>query len=116
MHNPDFYEQRFEEAIDIEHSSTNKLDQTVPSDTAKVCGQQEKPLGKNTQNAALRRQFVLYYLKDNALIRNAELCEGLGVSPPTVNRIPWELREDGTLERVRDGKFWAYRLAVNENH
>lgn len=25
MHNSDFYEQRFEEAIDIELSSTNKL-------------------------------------------------------------------------------------------
>ena len=116
MHNPDFYEQRFEEAIDIEHSSTNKLDQTVPSDTAKACGQQEKPLGKNAQKAALRRQFVLDHLKDNALIRNADLCEGLGVSPATANRILRDLSEDGTLERVRDGKFWAYRLAVNDNH
>ena len=73
-------------------------------------GVKEKPLGKNAQNAALRRQFVLDYLKDNALIRNADLCEGLGVSPATANRILRDLNEDGTLERVRDGKFWAYRL------
>ena len=73
-------------------------------------GQKEKPLGKNAQNAALRRQFVLDHLKDNTLIRNADLCEGLGVSPATANRVLRDLSEDGTLERVRDGKFWAYRL------
>ena len=50
------------------------------------------------------------YLKGNTLIRNADLCKGLGVSPATANRILRELSEDGTLERVRDGKFWAYRL------
>ncbi len=44
------------------------------------------------------------------MIRNADLCEGLGVSSATANRILRELSEDGTLERVRDGKFWAYRL------
>ena len=73
-------------------------------------GVKEKPLGKNAQNAAYRRQFVLDYLKENKLIRNADLCEGLGVSPATANRILRNLNEDGTLERVRDGKFWAYRL------
>ena len=69
-----------------------------------------KPLGKNAQNAAYQRQFVLDYLGGKPLIRNADLCEGLGVSPATANRILWELNKDGTLERVRDGKFWAYRL------
>ena len=79
-------------------------------------GVKEKPLGKNAQNADLRRQFVLDHFAGHALIRNADLCEGLGVSPATANRILRDLSEDGTLERVRDGKFWAYRLAVNENH
>ena len=73
-------------------------------------GQKEKPLGKNAQNAAYRRQFVLDHLGEKPLIRNADLCEGLGVSPATANRILRDLNEDGTLERVRDGKFWAYRL------
>lgn len=72
-------------------------------------GAKEKPLGKNAQNAILRRQFVLDYLAENSLIRNADLCEGLGVSPATANRILRELSENGTLERVRIGKFWAYR-------
>ena len=70
----------------------------------------EKPLGKNAQNTVLRRQFVLDHFKGNKVIRNSDLCEGLGVSPATANRILRELSEDGTLERVRDGKFWAYEL------
>ena len=73
-------------------------------------GQKEKPLGKNAQNAAYRRQFVLDYLRGKPLIRNADLCEGLGVSPATANRILRELSEDGTVDRVRDEKAWGYRL------
>ena len=61
--------------------------------------------------SVLRRQFVLDHLAEYPLIRNADLCDGLGISPATANRILRELNEDGTLERVRDGKFWAYRLA-----
>ena len=72
-------------------------------------GAKEKPLGKNAQNAALRRRFVLDFFKENTLIRNADLCEGLGVSPATANRFLRELSEDGILERVRNGKFWVYR-------
>ncbi len=73
-------------------------------------GQKEKPLGKNAQNAALRRQFVMDHLAEHNLIHNADLCEGLDLSSATANRFLRELSEDGTLERVRDGKFWAYRL------
>ena len=73
-------------------------------------GFKDKPLGKNAQNAALRRRFVEEFLSAHPLIHNGDLCDGLGVSPATANRILRELCEDGTLERVRDGKFWAYRL------
>ena len=113
MHNSGFYEQIVNEAIDIELASMNKPRRIASSDTAKACGQQEKPLGKTPQNAALRRQFVQFvldYLGGKPLIRNADLCKGFGVSPATANRILRERNEDGTLERVRDGKFWAYRL------
>ncbi len=75
-----------------------------------AAGQKEKPLGRNAQNAALRRQFIRDHFRENRLIRNADLCEGLGVSPATANRILRQLSEDGTLERVRDGRLWAYRL------
>ena len=58
----------------------------------------------------MRRQFVLDHLRERPLIRNSDLRDGLAVSSATANRILRELSEDGILERVRDGKFWAYRL------
>ena len=72
-------------------------------------GVPEKPLGKNAKNAAYRRQFAADFLAENPVIRNADLCNGLGVSPATANRILREMCENGTLERVRDGKLWVYR-------
>lgn len=72
-------------------------------------GIRDKPLGKNAQNAALRKRFVEEFLSEHPLIHNGDLCDGLGVSPATANRILRELCEDGTLERVRDGKVWGYR-------
>ena len=71
----------------------------------------ENPRGKNAQNAAARRAFVLDYLAEHSLVRNADICSGLGVSSATANRILRELTEDGILERVRDSKTWAYRAA-----
>ena len=66
---------------------------------------------KIARNAALRRKFVLDYLGEHSLIRNADICTALGVSSATANRILRDMSEDGTLIRVRDGKYWAYRLA-----
>lgn len=70
----------------------------------------EKPLGKNAMNTVRRRQFVMDFLAENPVIRNADVCAGLGVSPATANRILRELSEDGILKRVREGRLWAYRL------
>ena len=50
-----------------------------------------------------------HVLEKHPLIRNADLCDGLGVSPATANRILRDLTEDGMIRRVRDGKFWAYQ-------
>lgn len=83
----------------------------VRSALTEASGIKEKPLGKNAQNAAFRRQFVLDHLAKYPLIRNADLCREIGVSSATANRILRGLSADGTIERVRDGKFWAYRLA-----
>lgn len=73
-------------------------------------GVKEKPIGKNAQNAILRRQFVLDYLAGHEYIMNADVCEGLGVASATANRLLVDLWHDGTLERVRQGKYWAYQL------
>ncbi len=69
----------------------------------------EKSSGKSAQQYALRRHFVLDHLSANAIIRNSDLCEGLGVSSATANRVLRDMVEEGTLERVRDGKSWGYR-------
>ena len=69
----------------------------------------EKPLGKNAQNAKVRREFVLDFLSEHPSIRNADVCTGLSVATATANRILTELCDDGTIERVREGRYWAYR-------
>ena len=73
-------------------------------------GGRNETFGNNARKTAIRRQFVSDYLASHSLIRNADLCEGLCISPATANRILREMSKDGTLERVRDGKFWAYRI------
>ena len=89
------------QAIHIALSSMKNLSQIASNDYAEACVQQEKLLGKNAQDAAYRRQFVMDYFGEEPLIRNAGLYEGLDVSPATANRILRELNEDGTLKRVR---------------
>ncbi len=78
---------------------------------SEASGTRGKPLGKNAQNAILRRRYVLDYLAEHPYIMNADVCEGLSVASATANRILTELWHDGTLERVRVGKYWAYQLA-----
>ena len=46
---------------------------------------------------------------------NADVCEGLGVASATANRILTDLWHDGTLKRVRQGKYWAYQTADQAN-
>lgn len=75
-----------------------------------VSGTKEKPLGKNAQNAILRKQFIRDYLEEHDYIMNADVCNGLGVSHATANRILTELCQENTLKRVRIGKHWAYQL------
>lgn len=70
----------------------------------------EKTLGKSAQNAILRKQFIRDYLEEHDYIMNVDVCNGLGVSSATANRILTDLQKDGTIERVRKGKYWAYQL------
>ena len=70
--------------------------------------EKDKPLGKNAQNALLRHRFVMDYLSAHEYIRNADVCEELGVSSATANRLLTELCRDNTLRRERIGKLWVY--------
>jgi Fic family protein len=82
----------------------------IKSALLEASGTKSRPLSRSEQNAAMRRQFILEHFKERPLIRNSDLCDGLAVSSATANRILRDLSEDGILERVRDGKSWAYRL------
>jgi len=72
-------------------------------------GQPDPSLGKTAQTRASRRRFVADYLAAHDSIRNSEVCEHLGISPATANRLLTELRNEGILERVHEGKVWVYR-------
>lgn len=76
-----------------------------------VSAEKEKPLGRNAQNASLRRQFILNYLAEHEYIMNSDVCRGLGVASATAGRVLAELWHDGTLNRVRQGRYWGYRIA-----
>ena len=78
---------------------------------SEASGIKEKPLGKNAQNAILRQHFIRNYLLEHSYIMNADVCEGIGVSSATANRILVDLWHDGILERIRQGKYWAYKLS-----
>ena len=83
----------------------------IKSALAEASGIKEKPSGRNAQNADLRRRFILEYLAEHPFVMNSDVCSGLGVAPATANRILAGLWHEGTLERVREGRYWAYRLS-----
>ena len=85
----------------------------VKTALSEASGATGKAPGKNAQKADLRRRFVTDRLAVHPLLQNADLCDGLGVSPATANRILRDFVKDGTLERVRNGKVSAYRLRKN---
>ena len=65
---------------------------------------------ENTAPEERRWKMVQDYLRKNASVRNADICEMLGVSPATANRLLRGWSESGKLERYRDGRTWAYKL------
>ena len=48
------------------------------------------------------------YLKKEKIIHNSDVQQLLEVSSATANRILVSLVKEGKLERVRDGRYWAY--------
>ena len=49
------------------------------------------------------------YLKKEKIIHNSDVQQLLEVSSATANRILVSLVKEGKLERVRDGRYWAYQ-------
>ena len=78
-------------------------------------GVKEKPLGKNAQNMILRRQYVMEYLKTHDYIQNSDVCDGLNVASATATRLLSGMCSEGLLDKVREGKYWVYKLAETSN-
>ena len=112
--------ERQQEYYDAINASNNAAESTVfiefmlsaiKAALQEASGTKEKPLGKTAQNKILRHDFVIDFLAEHEYIMNADVCEGLGVASATANRILADLWKDGTLKRVRHGKYWAYQLS-----
>ncbi len=58
------------------------------------------------------REIIMYMVAKPGVTQK-ELCEGLALSPPTVNYYISKLQELGLVQSMRDGKFVKYRFVGN---
>ncbi|WP_297070806.1 winged helix-turn-helix transcriptional regulator [Thermococcus sp.] len=56
---------------------------------------------------------IIMYMIAKPGVTQKELCEELGLSPPTVNYYIGKLQELGLVQSMRDGKFVKYQFAGN---
>lgn len=67
--------------------------------------------GEMMDDAANHRWNVVRdHLSRHTMIQNADVCQLLGVSSATANRLLRGWMQDGRLERCRNGKVWAYQF------
>lgn len=60
----------------------------------------------------LRWYKIERFLKRNDTIANADVRQMFHVSSATANRILSRLTEEGKLQKIRNGKSWAYNLGI----
>ena len=65
---------------------------------------------KFQKNVPDKRRSITDFLSDHGKVRNSDVVKLLGVSPATANRLLVGMMNDGILVRIRDGKYWAYRI------
>lgn len=82
------------------------LEEAVVGQPAAVSAAQEKD--------AIRWATIKNFLQANTIVRNADVQNLLQVSPATANRILTELTREGKLVRIRNGRYWAYKLPDQE--
>lgn len=66
--------------------------------------------GKVYNKSDERFAIILEYLQKNAVIKNSDVRDLLGVSSATANRILAGLTADGKLNKIHMGRFWCYEL------
>ncbi len=70
----------------------------------------DEPMDENLIQKEKRWEYIRSYLQKNGSVRNAEICQVLGLSSSTANRLLRTWVYEKKLERYRDGRTWAYRL------
>ncbi len=70
----------------------------------------DETMDENLTKKEKRWEYIRSYLQKNGSVRNAEICQVLGLSSSTANRLLRTWVDEKKLERYRDGRTWAYRL------
>lgn len=83
----------------------------IKSSITEALNVSDEMIDENQSTEEKRWNAVFTYLQENGSIRNADLCQIHGISSATANRLLRLWTDEGDLERYRDGRTWAYRLA-----
>lgn len=69
----------------------------------------EQPVAQSKEE--VRWMKIAAFLRTNHIIQNVDVQNLLNVSPATASRILNTLTKEGKLAKVRNGRYWAYKLA-----
>ena len=69
----------------------------------------EQPVAQSKEE--VRWMKIAAFLRTNHIIQNVDVQNLLNVSPATASRVLNTLTKEGKLAKVRNGRYWAYRLA-----
>ena len=69
----------------------------------------EQPVAQSKEE--VRWTKIAAFLRTNHIIQNVDVQNLLDVSPATASRVLNTLTKEGKLVKVRNGRYWAYKLA-----
>ena len=69
----------------------------------------EQPVAQSKEE--VRWMKIAAFLRTNHIIQNVDVQNLLNVSPATASRVLNTLTKEGKLAKVRNGRYWAYRVA-----
>jgi len=82
----------------------------IKSSIIEALDMSDEMIDENVSPEEKRWKILFTYLEDPETVRNADICQLLDVSSATANRLLRTWTDADKLERVRDGRTWAYRL------
>lgn len=109
-------QQEYYEAINIsnaEGESTKFITfmlSAIKSSIIEALNMSDEMIDESVSPEEKRWKILLAYLEDHETVRNADICRLLNVSSATANRLLRTWTDADKLERIRDGRTWAYRL------